>query len=63
MRYALDRLRKKVVFHWVEVDIDRDTALICQFDTLVPALYYRERELCHHFIDEEAIRSAVNSPD
>jgi glutathione S-transferase len=55
MRLALKKLQKKVEFSWVEVDIDRDTQLIRQFDTLVPVLQFNGEEVCHYFIDEKAI--------
>jgi len=59
MRLALLRLQRSLDFTWHEIDIDRDTALIRRFDVLVPVLYYQDREVCHHFIDEGAIRRAV----
>ncbi len=61
MRLALVALRKQLEFDWDEVDIDRDTDLIRQFDTLVPVLQYEGDEVCHYFIDEDAVRSIVTS--
>ncbi len=55
MRLALAKLQKKVAFTWTEIDIDRDTDLIFQFDTLVPVLQLDGNEVCHYFIDEKAI--------
>ncbi len=62
MRRALQRLQKKdgISLHWQEVDIDRDTALTRRFDILVPVLYFQGSEVCHHFIDEDAIRALWN---
>jgi hypothetical protein len=63
MRLALVKLQKKVDFSWVEVDVDRDTRLIRQFDTLVPVLEFEGEEVCHYFIDEPAIIKCLsNSP-
>ena len=59
MRLALHRLRRSIDIGWREVDIDRDTDLIRRFDVLVPALYLGEREICHHFLDEAAVRREV----
>ena len=59
MRLALLRLQKSIVFSWQEVDIDRDVELIRRFDVLVPVLYYRDQEVCHHFINESAIREII----
>ncbi|MDJ0834079.1 MAG: glutaredoxin family protein [Gammaproteobacteria bacterium] len=59
MQLALRKLQRQLAFDWDEVDIDRDTDLIRRFDILVPVLYYQDREVCHHFIDEQAIRRLV----
>ena len=56
MRLALTKLQKKVELNWVEIDIDRDTDLIRRFDWMVPVLELDGVEICHHFIDEPAIR-------
>ena len=61
MRLALVALRKQLGFDWDEIDIDRDTDLIRQFDTLVPVLRYEGKEVCHYFIDEDAVRNIVTS--
>jgi hypothetical protein len=55
MRLALVKLQKKQDFTWTEIDIDRDTQLIYQFDTLIPVLQLEGKEVCHYFIDEKAI--------
>jgi hypothetical protein len=60
MRLALFKLQKQSAFDWEEVDIDRDTELIRRFDSLVPVLYYQGREVCHHFIDETALRRLLS---
>jgi len=41
------------------IDVDADPALVERFDELVPVLYGRldEPELCHYFLDEEAVRN------
>ncbi len=61
MRLALVKLQKKVDFGWQEVDIDRDTDLIWRYDTLVPVLEFDGKEVCHYFIDEEAIRDLLSN--
>ena len=61
MRLALLALQKQVRFSWEETDIDRDPALIFKYDTLVPVLEYRGREVCHYFIDQDAILDIVRS--
>ena len=47
--------RKNPSVSWNEVDIDRDTDLIRQFDTRVPVLCYGDKEVCHFFFDESAL--------
>jgi glutathione S-transferase len=61
MRLALVKLQKKVSFSWTEIDIDRDTELIFQFDTLVPVLQLDGKEVCHYFIDEKAILELISA--
>ena len=60
MRLALVKLQQQLDFDWIEIDIDRDTNLIRQFDVMVPVLQYQGQELCHHFIDEKAIRRLIS---
>ena len=44
------------------VDVDADPALVERFDELVPVLYGRldEPELCHYFLDAEAVRAYLD---
>jgi thiol-disulfide isomerase/thioredoxin len=41
------------------IDVDADEALVARFDELVPVLYGQldQPELCHYFLDEQAVRS------
>ena len=59
MRLALLALQSQMEFNWEEIDIDRDPALIFKYDTLVPVLEFRGKEVCHYFIDQDAIRDIV----
>ena len=59
MRLAMMKLQKKIDFNWIEVDIDRDIDLIREYDIRIPVLTFKEQEICHHFIDEPAIRRLV----
>ncbi len=61
-RLALQRLRDELNLQWDEIDIDRDTDLVFRYDTLVPVLCLGDRELCHYFLDEQALREALESP-
>ncbi len=61
--HLCDAMRKALVaftrnhasVSWREVDIDRDTELIRQYDALVPVLCYGDTEICHFFFDESAL--------
>ena len=60
-----DQLRFEVEV--VDVDLDLDPALVARFDELVPVLFgdLAQPELCHYFLDEEAVRrhlAAANVP-
>jgi len=59
MRRDLARLDVLAGSTWLEVDIDRDPGLIRRFDTLVPALFFDGREVCHHFLDQQALRDCL----
>ena len=45
------------------VDVDADEALVARFDELVPVLFGdpAQPELCHYFLDAEAVRAYVAS--
>ena len=38
------------------IDVDSDARLEHRFDELVPVLMAGEEEICHHFLDETALR-------
>lgn len=45
------------------IDVDADEALVARFDELVPVLFARldQPELCHYFLDENAVRQALGA--
>jgi thioredoxin reductase (NADPH) len=61
--HLCDAMRKALVVFtrdhpsvsWQEIDIDRDTGLIRQFDARVPVLCHGNTEICHYFFDESAL--------
>ena len=59
MRRELVRFDGLADASWLEVDIDRDPALIMRFDSLVPVLFFDGREVCHHFFDRQALASSL----
>jgi hypothetical protein len=56
MLAALDALRGEFSFNVTVVDVDGDPVLEEAYDVLVPVLVAEGRELCHHFLDEAAVR-------
>ncbi|NNE64908.1 MAG: glutaredoxin family protein [Gammaproteobacteria bacterium] len=60
MRKALVAFDRKVYpVVWREVDIDRDIRLVQQYDSKVPVLCKDGSEICHYFLDENALVSAL----
>lgn len=45
------------------IDVDADAALVARYDELVPVLFgdLARPELCHYFLDQEAVRAYVDS--
>ena len=60
MRKALVAFNRKVhAVEWQEVDIDRDSELVLRYDAKVPVLCLEGVEICHYFLDEKALLSAL----
>ncbi len=57
MHRALLPFQQRYGFALELVDVDSDPALEARFDELVPVLMAGEREICHHHLDEAALRS------
>ena len=56
MRKALDAFGREVSpVEWREVDIDRSAELIRRYDTRVPVLCAGDTEVCHYFLDRDAL--------
>ncbi|NNG14220.1 MAG: glutaredoxin family protein [Gammaproteobacteria bacterium] len=56
MAAALDELQKELGFQLERIDIDSDPALIEVYGTLVPVLKDGDTEICHYFLDPQALR-------
>jgi glutaredoxin len=52
----LETLRPELGFEYEVLDVDEDPALRTRYDHLVPVLAAGEREICHYFLDEQALR-------
>lgn len=57
MQAALEALRGEFEFELRVLDVDADPALLARYDELVPVLAAGERELCHYFLDDAAVRA------
>ncbi len=52
----LEALRSEFDFRYEVVDVDEDPALRARYNEWVPVLEVGGREICHHFLDETALR-------
>ena len=61
MLAALEALRGEFEFEVMVVDLDliEDSALLARYDERVPVLVAAETELCHYFLDLDAVRSCL----
>jgi len=58
MQAQLHELLEPLSFTLKLVDIDSSPALRERFNELVPVLEHDTTEICHHFLDMEALRNA-----
>ena len=61
MAHDLAELSQQYPFTIEKFDIDRDPDLRARYDVLVPVLSRDGHEICHHFLDTVALRSALAS--
>ncbi len=45
---------------WREIDVDRDPELVRMYDAMVPVLCLGDQEICHYFLDGEALLAALS---
>jgi len=57
MQQALEELQTSLGFSLKWVDIDTDSVLYERYNTLVPVLKHGDIEICHYFLDPEALKS------
>ena len=64
MALALEEFRQALQFDVTVVDVGEDPALRERYGTLVPVLALGEREICHYFLDLEALKAVLGAaPD
>ena len=44
------------------IDVDADPTLVEKYDELVPVLVHDGQEVCHHFLDRDAVLRVVVAP-
>ena len=59
MQAALERFRGRYDFEVQVVDVDRDPALEEKWGDKVPVLLDGDREICHYFLDLEALEARL----
>ena len=64
MEVALATLQNELDFQLQRIDIDSSPALVEAYGTLVPVLMAGEIEICHYFLDPQALRNHLaHSPN
>ena len=61
MEVALGELQKELGFQLQRIDIDSEPALVQAYGTLVPVLKAGDTEICHYFLDPQALRDHLAS--
>ena len=59
MAQALVELQRAHPFTFEVVDVDADQSLVERYDELVPVLVYQGQELCHYFLNREAVLKVI----
>ena len=57
MQNSLTELQGTIGFSLKWIDIDTDPALQARYSTLIPVLMHNDTEICHYFLDPEALNS------
>ena len=57
MQRALQDIRKAISFELSVVDIDADPVLAEKYGEFVPVLMAGDTEICHYYLDPQALRS------
>lgn len=56
MQAELEKFSSVLGFTLKMIDIDEDSALIDEFGTKVPVLMHDNHEICHYFLDPQALQ-------
>lgn len=61
MRAGLQELQSELGFRVIEIDVDRDPELARRYGHLVPLLALDGEEICHYFLDVQALRDRLSA--
>jgi len=61
MVFTLNEFATDLQFSFDQIDIDKDPVLVARFNDLVPVLALGDHEICHHFFDLKALKSALEA--
>lgn len=61
MRAALEMWRSRHEYYLEEVDVDSTPELAERYGALIPVLVRDGREICHYFLDPEALELALTN--
>ena len=59
MHQQLVAYQETLGFRLKALDIDADSALVAKYGELVPVLKLKEREVCHYFLDLDALKTCL----
>ena len=58
MAQGLVELQRTHPFTFEVIDVDAHPELVERYDELVPVLLHQSREVCHYFLDRDAVLAA-----
>ncbi|KLT73399.1 glutaredoxin [Neisseria arctica] len=61
MKDALETYRLQYGFELEIIDVDENAELEEKYNELVPVLLHGDREICHWFLDENALRDFLDN--
>lgn len=61
MAATLEDLKTPLVFDYEVVDVDGDPMLAERYGLLVPVLALGDQTVCHHFLDLDALKVALEA--
>lgn len=61
MTLALAEFKRALQFDFVTIDVDSDPELRERYGMLVPVLALDGREICHYFLDLQALRAVLDA--